>query len=244
MLEVCCGSFEDALHAHIGGAHRIELNSALHLGGLTPTVACLRLVKKHTSFPVICMVRMRDAGFCYSDRQYEQMVEEAKVLLENGADGLAFGFLLADASIDEKRTKEFVTLVHRYNKEAVFHRAFDCSTNPQKSMETLLSLQVDRLLTSGMKNTAMEGKDCIKMLQQEYGDKIEILPGSGIRTTNAKELVAYTGVSQVHSSCKAWQEDPTTITHVSYSYHNGAHESDYDIVSVEEVSALVDTLCK
>lgn len=95
-LEVCCGSYEDAMNAYHGGAKRIELNSALALGGLTPTIASLELIKNNTDLEVICMVRPRGAGFVYNELQSEQMIIEAEELLEHGADGIAFGFLDSD----------------------------------------------------------------------------------------------------------------------------------------------------
>ena len=87
IIEICCGSYEDALNAYHGGAKRIELNNALHLGGLTPSLATLKLTKKNTNLKVITMVRPRGAGFCYNEIEFEVMKEDAKSLLENGADG-------------------------------------------------------------------------------------------------------------------------------------------------------------
>lgn len=96
IIEVCAGSYEDCLSAALGGAERVELNSALSVGGLTPTVAVLRRVKQDTDLQVICMVRPRAAGFCYTEAEKALMFEEAELLLDSGADGLAFGFLNAD----------------------------------------------------------------------------------------------------------------------------------------------------
>ena len=93
IVEVCCGSYYDALQAQYGGARRIELNSALHLGGLTPSLATLLKVKDNTDLEVICMVRPRGAGFCYNDEDFEVMKLDAEILLDNGADGIAFGVL-------------------------------------------------------------------------------------------------------------------------------------------------------
>lgn len=240
MIEICCGSYEDALSAYKGGAKRIELNSALYLGGLTPTEASLKLTKRETDLTVICMVRPRGAGFCYTSYEFKQMMAEAENLLENGADGIASGFLLESHGIDVERTKEMVALIKSYQKEAVFHRAFDCVVDPYKSMEQLIDLDIDRVLTSGLKPKAIDGKELIRDLHKYYGERIEILAGSGINAENARELVRYTGISQIHSSCKAWMTDLTTSNeHVSYSYACGAEGEDYDIVSKEKVAELV-----
>ena len=240
MIEICCGSYEDALNAFNGGAKRIELNSALHLGGLTPSVASLKLTKKNTDLKVICMVRGRGAGFCYNEVEFEQMMAEAKDLLENGADGLAFGFLHANHEIDVERTKAMVSLIKEYDKEAVFHRAYDCVNDPHSSIEILIELGIDRLLTSGLQAKAMDGQGLIKELQSKYGDKIEILAGSGINATNAQAIMAATGIKQIHSSCKDWANDPTTSGEfVNYCYGPSGHEDDYDMVSKELVEKLV-----
>lgn len=240
MIEICCGSYEDAKNAYLGGAKRIELNSALHLGGLTPSVASLTLTKKNTDMKVICMVRPRGAGFCYNDIEFEQIIEDAKVLLENGADGLAFGFLNKDCTIDIDKTKIIVELIKKYNKEAVFHRAFDCVKEPIKSIEILIDIKIDRILTSGLREKAMEGKDMLKKLQEQYGEKIELLVGSGVNSSNAKELMEYTKINQVHSSCKDWCNDQTTSGEfVNYCYGSAGHENDYDFVSKNLVEQLM-----
>lgn len=240
MIEICCGSYEDAMHASMGGAKRIELNSALHLGGLTPSIGSLVLTKNNTNLEVICMVRPRGAGFCYQELEYQQMLEDAKVLLENGADGLAFGFLLPDHSIDSKRTKEMVALIKSYQKKAVFHRAFDCVKDPYSSIESLIEIGIDRILTSGLQAKAMDGKELIKELQEKYGKRIELLAGSGINISNAKEIMTYTGISQVHSSCKDWCRDSTTSGEfVNYCYGPVGHHDDYDLVSKELVESLI-----
>ncbi len=232
MIEICCGSYMDAYNAHLAGVKRIELNSALSLGGLTPSVASLKLTKENTDLEVICMARPRAAGFCYLEIEYTQLFNEAKQLLENGADGIAFGFLLADHTIDVARTKEMVGLIKSFNKKAVFHRAYDCVVNPIESIETLIDCGIDRVLTSGLQPTAIEGKEVIKMLQENYATQIEILPGSGVNASNVKELVAFTAVNQIHSSCKDFLTDITTSgKSVNYSYAGKEHINDYEVVN-------------
>ena len=171
IIEVCCGSYEDCIAADKGGAKRVELNSALSVGGLTPTLATLKRVKRDTDLKVICMDRPRAAGFS----EFETMMEDAEVMLENGADGIAFGFLTEEGNICLPYVEKMVDLIHSYRKEAVFHRAFDVTPDPFQSMEVLIDLGVDRVLTSGQKAKAMEGMDLIKQLQSQYGSQMEIL---------------------------------------------------------------------
>ena len=243
-VEICCGSYEDCLAAQKGNATRIELNSALHLGGLTPAIGTVKLAKKDVSLPIICMVRPRGCGFYYTEAEYKAMMMDAKELLEAGADGLAFGFLHEDGTVDIERNKEMITLIHAYNKEAVFHRAFDCAKDAYATMETLIELGVDRVLTSGLEAKAWDGRALIKDLQEKYGDKIEILAGSGVNATNAKALMEETGISQVHSSCKAWVKDPTTNVNpgVTYAYAAGDLALCYDVVSADLVATLMESV--
>ena len=240
LFEVCAGSVQDCINAQLGGADRVELNSALHLGGLTPSLAMLRLVKEKTSLKVICMDRPRAAGFCYDDVEIETMFEDAKILLENGADGISFGFLNSDATINVTETKKMVELIHQYQKEAVFHRAFDCVDDPMHAIKQLIDCGVDRILTSGLQPTAMQGASVLEKLQSAFGDQIELLAGSGINANNIRALKEQTGLHQFHGSCKEWCKDPTTtVGNVSYAYHES---DDYDCVSLEKVRSIVQEL--
>ncbi len=235
MIEICCGSYQDGITAYKCGIKRIELNSALSLGGLTPSVSTLKLLKKETNLKIICMVRSRGAGFCFSNEEYKQMKQEAIDLLENGADGLAFGFLNEDHTINKTYTKEFVEFIHSYHREAVFHRAVDCSVI-NKSISILIELGVDRVLTSGGKQTAAEGQDVIKELVKDYGHSIEILPGSGLNASNVPSFVKETGVTQIHASCKDYKEDlTTTYNDVDFGYN----KNKYEYVSEEHIKELM-----
>ena len=240
LFEVCAGSVQDCINAQLGGADRVELNSALHLGGLTPSLAMLKLVKEKTSLKVICMDRPRAAGFCYDDVEIETMFEDAKILLENGTDGMSFGFLNSDATINVTETKKMVELIHQYQKEAVFHRAFDCVDDPMHAIKQLIDCGVDRILTSGLQPTAMQGASVLEKLQSEFGNWIELLAGSGINANNIRALKEQTGLHQFHGSCKEWCKDPTTtVGNVSYAYHES---DDYDCVSLEKVKSIVQEL--
>ena len=114
LLEVCCGSVEDVLAARAGGADRVELNSCLFHGGLTPSIGELIAAKKMVDIPMMTMVRPRQGGFCYTDAEYRTALADAEQLLAHGADGLVFGFLNADGTLDEARTKELVALLYRW----------------------------------------------------------------------------------------------------------------------------------
>lgn len=232
ILEVCCGSYYDCIQAFKGNADRVELSTALHMGGLTPSISSLVLTKKNTTLKVICMARPRGAGFCYEKEYYESMLMDIKTMLEYGADGIAFGCLEDNGNINKAKTKEVVDMIKSYGKEAVFHRAFDCVSNPVEAIETLISLGVDRVLTSGLAAKAPDGIELLKKLQKDYGNSIQILAGSGINADNAPKIMDYTGITQIHSSCKTWLKDKTTTkNHVSYAYTDDNYA--YDVVDSE-----------
>lgn len=236
-LEVCCGSYYDALQAQYGGASRIELNSALYLGGLTPSIGTLLQVKENTDLEVICMIRSRAGGFCYGEEDIETMLLDAEILLDNGADGIAFGFLDEECGIDIDNTQKMVELIHSYGKTAVFHRAFDCTVDVHEAIDILIRLGVDRVLTSGQQRNAIYGKDMIKYLQDCYGEYIEIMAGCGLNSENVIQFIEDTGVYQIHSSCKEWLIDPTACgAYGSFSYH----DDEYEVVSFEQVEVMVE----
>ncbi len=238
-VEICCGSYHDALLAEAGGAKRVELNSAMALGGLTPSMSQLLLIKRETKLKVIAMARPRGAGFCYGQEDFKQMLFDCQMMMSHGADGVAFGCLKPDATIDLTQTELMVKAIKDKGGVAVFHRAFDCVKNPFEATEQLINLSVDRLLTSGQKEKAIEGWELIRQLNEAYKEKIEILAGGGVNEENALELVEKTGVTQIHSSCKHWITDPTTKGNdVSFSYLKGDHEYCYDGVSSHKVEAL------
>lgn len=239
IAEICCGSYYDGLQAAAGGAGRIELNNALHLGGLTPSLAELTMLKRDTNLNIVAMIRPRGAGFCYHKQDFDTMYADCKILLEHGADGIAFGCLNEDRTVHTEQTKRLLDLIKSYQGEAVFHRAFDCVPDPDRAMETLIEIKLDRVLTSGQKEKAVDGTVLIARLERDYGQSIEILAGGGVNHTNAGDLIRQTGIRQIHSSCKAWLPDPTTSGNgVSYAYDRGGTDH-YEVVSAELVEKLI-----
>lgn len=243
VFELCAGSYEDCLSAQKYGASRIELNSALSLGGLTPSETLLRRVKENCSLPVICMVRPREGGFFYSSDEIILMFEQAENLLLAGADGIAFGFLNEDRTINEEETRRMIDLIHVFGKQAVFHRAIDVCQNYEEAIKCLIRLGADRILTSGQRSSAIDGTERLKEIQEKYGQQIEILPGAGISDQNAVQLLEDTGLHQVHASCKGYICDPTTRAgEVSYSAYPGEYASCFMQADPEKIQKLAGAL--
>ncbi len=198
LLEVAGASVTDCLTAQECGADRVELNSALQLGGLTPSLGLLVEVKRRVRLPVIAMVRPRAGGFCYREAELQTMLRDAELLLEHDADGLAFGFLKEDGRIDEALCRRFLNQVRP--AATVFHRAFDLTPDPVAALETLIDLGIDRVMTSGGEASADAGVERIAALHEQAGRRIEILPAAGINPTTFARVLAHTGCEQLHAS--------------------------------------------
>lgn len=207
LIEVAVETLEGAQTAHAAGADRLELSCALELGGLTPSLGTLIKVKDAVPLPIIAMLRPRPGGFIYSDSDFNTMQQDADLLLNHGADGLAFGFLTPQRSIDIPRIRALLSQIAP--RQSVFHRAFDLTADPFATLETLVGLGITRILTSGRQATALAGADLIRRLIQQAGGRIEILPGGGINPGNVKALIAQTAPTQIHGSFSIPRIDPT-----------------------------------
>ncbi len=213
LLEVCVSSLGDALSAVEAGAGRVELNSALELGGLTPSPGLLREVVEALSVSpatVIAMVRPRPGGFCYRRSDLRVMKRDVAMALRLGADGVALGVLTANGEVDAERNAELIRPVLAAGRQAVFHRAFDLTPAPMEALETLIELGFHRVLTSGQAASALEGVGTIGALTRCAAGRIEVLPGGGVRPDNVARLMSFGGCAQLHGSMRTLRQDPST----------------------------------
>lgn len=203
-IEICIGNIGDALKLNNYPIDRIELNSALELGGLTPSIETLRYLKENINIPICVMCRPRGGNFVYNDIEFETMLKDAKIMLETRADGIVFGFLYENNQINIERTKKMVNLIHSFNAEAIFHKAFDEIDDLDEATRILIDCKVDRILTSGkaIYPNILEGCKRIKDLNDKYSDKIELLPGGGVRINNIKDVIRASNSKQIHMTSK------------------------------------------
>ncbi len=197
-IEVCVDSVVSAINAAKGGAHRVELCDNLFEGGTTPSAGMIAIVREQIRIGLQVMLRPRGGDFLYSAFEYTIMQHDLQIARAAGADGVVFGFLHPDGSIDKQRTKEIVTMARPMN--VTFHRAFDMVADPIQALEDLVSCGVDRVLTSGLERSAIEGMDMIARLVEKATDRIIILAGGGVRPHNIKKLVSHTHVQECHVS--------------------------------------------
>lgn len=195
-IEICLDSVESVIIAERAGADRVELCSDLFEGGLTPTVGTFLLAKERTNIPINVMIRPRGGDFCYSDIEFKVMKKEALFFKENGADALVFGILTPDGEIDKIRTKELIDIARPL--PVTFHRAFDMTRDAFRSLDTLLSLGVERVLTSGLEATVLEGADTLRALVERAGERMIVMPGSGINERNFNKIKNLIGAKEYH----------------------------------------------
>ena len=242
LIELCAGGIDDVLLAHAAGIQRIELNSGMSCGGLTPSPGLLQHARQFYSGQIIAMVRPREGGFCYSKAEFLQMLQDAEFLVQHGSDGLAVGFLNPDSTLDIQRCREFR---ERFpNQKLVFHRAFDVVADYASVLEQLVELKYDRILTSGGQPTASLGLQRLQDCQKQAAGRIEILPGSGIRAHNVREIVQHTGCRQVHTSARVQRQD-SSIADLSVIHFGGNPQSppgSYGAASATELTAVITAL--
>jgi copper homeostasis protein len=238
LLEVPVASVEDALAAQAGGADRLELNAALSVGGLTPSLGTLIEVKAAVSIPIVVMLRPRPGGFDYSPADFKVMQRDTDLLLQHGADGVAFGVMHADGQVDVARCQRLLRQLG--DTVAVFHRAFDVTPDPFAALERLIDLGFRRVMTSGQEESAHNGAALIAALIQRAARRIEILPAGGIQRFTVTDVVARTGCDQVHASLRTKRVDSSVAArpHVSFGGPIKLPEDRYDATSAEAVAEM------
>jgi len=241
-MEVCVDCIESAVYALRGGAKRIELCSALSEGGLTPSIGLLRTIRAQIVAPIFCMIRPRDGDFLYSDLELTIMEEDIQALLKEGANGLVFGCLTKDGQVDEPACSRLISTAKKSKPEVelTFHRAIDLSRDLFESAKAIHKLGFKRILTSGGKQTAEEGKDVIRDLISSYGDSSDLIvfPGGGINPDNLGDLLEHTNAFEFHASAR--QNQPSKMEYQNPSCSLGSNSSEYSrkVSTVEAVSQL------
>jgi copper homeostasis protein len=237
LLEICCGSLDDALEAAAGGADRLELCSALFLGGLTPSIGTILEAGRRLDTPFLTMIRPRAGGFQYSAAEFSTMRRDVAMAAEAGTDGVVFGILREDGTVDESRVKQL--LKEAGDLETVFHRAFDVTPDPFQALDALADLGITRVLTSGQRESVLEGAALIRELIGHADGRIEILPGGGIEPWNVRECVERTGCDQVHLT--ALREVPDRSTRARpWMTFGGALRPPEDVFQVTDAALVAD----
>jgi copper homeostasis protein len=199
MLEVCVDRLEAVRQAIDAGAQRIELSENLSVGGVTPSMDLLKATRAELSEALIVLVRCREGNFQYTPDELDRMLEEAREAIRLGADGVAVGACCADGSLDWDFLARVQRVVFQLSEaaELVVHRVFDRVPDPIPSIERLIELRYDRILTSG---GALHAVDALRKWNLAAANRLEILPAGGIHSLNAQRVLQETHCRQLHGS--------------------------------------------
>lgn len=196
LLEACVDDLDSAHAAVQGGADRLELCDSLGDGGTTPSHGMLGYLLDTLDVPVFPIIRPRGGDFCYSAAERRVMARDVDHALTLGSPGIVTGALTSDGEVDVEALREIV--LHRPGVPVTFHRAFDLVRDPIVALETLIDSGVARILTSGQRPTAWEGRALLAALVRRAGDRIVIMAGGGIHEDHVAALVQEAGVREIH----------------------------------------------
>lgn len=200
ILEVCADSVQSAVAAQEGGADRIELCSGLVIGGLSPSPALFKQIRKYTDLKIRTLLRPRFGDFCYDDYEFQTLKEEVEMFRELGADGVVIGMLNPDGTLDMERMEVLVNAAGDIG--ITLHRAFDVCRDPYEALEQCASIGIDTILTSGQKSSAWEGRGLLAELAEQAAGRVEILAGAGVNPGVIEKLAGCTAVRAFHMSGK------------------------------------------
>jgi copper homeostasis protein len=198
IVEVCVDSVEGAIAAQEGGAGRVELCANLAEGGTTPSAATIQVTRENISIPMHVLIRPRGGDFCYSALEFETMRRDLEWAKELGGDGVVFGILTEDGDVDMERTR---ALVYAARPMAVTcERTIDVAADASQTLDRLIALGIERVITSGQENSSMQALDLLRSLVQCAADRIIIMPCGGVSASNVGRILQHTGASEVHVS--------------------------------------------
>jgi copper homeostasis protein len=200
LLEVCVDSAESVTNAIEGGADRLELCSGLMLGGLTPSIGLARFALAQGKVPAYALIRPRNGHFVFSADEVTQMCDDITALRQVGVSGFVIGALTPDAEVDIAAMSQLIQATE--GADITFHRAFDQVVDPCDALEQLIKLGVSRILTSGQQANALQGAELLGELQRQAGQRLSVMAGAGVDSSNAQAIISASGISEIHASCK------------------------------------------
>lgn len=202
VLEVVAFTYNGCVNAVKGGADRIELCDNQLEGGTTPSYGMIKQIRENLDIQIYPLIRPRAGNFLYSEQEFQAMLDDIEVCKQLKCDGIAVGVQNNDGTIDADRMKRIVEKA--YPMGVTSNRVFDFTPDPFKALDILIDAGCERVLTSGQRNTAVEAMDLLAKLVQYAGDKIIIMPGSGVRPDNIERIVKTVKAKEYHSSARKY----------------------------------------
>jgi len=237
-MEVCANSVASALAAQKGGAIRVELCDNLQDGGTTPSYAQIKLAKELLKISVYPIIRPRGGDFLYSDLEFNLMRTDIEICKSLNCDGVVFGILKADGSVDKERCAALIALASPM--KVTFHRAFDRCNNMEKALEDIIEIGCERILSSGGKVTALEGAEKLKTLLKLAAGRITIMPGAGVRENNVASIIAITGATEFHATAKRFVNSEMKFKNTEINMGAADDEYSYELTDANMVKSLID----
>lgn len=243
-FEICANGVESCVAAQEGGADRVELCAGIPEGGTTPSYGEIKVARRllrSTRLHVI--IRPRGGDFVYSELEAERMLEDIAVCRELGVDGVVFGCLNADGTVDETLCRHLLDACGGLS--VTFHRAFDRCRDPETALLRLADMGFDRVLTSGQQPTALQGTALLARLQKLAAGRIALLAGCGVNEDNIASIYAQTGIREYHFSARVKVRGGMEYINPDvYMGDKNADETLLDYTSAARVRATIDSLCR
>lgn len=241
-FEICANSVKSCLAAQEGGAHRVELCTAIPEGGTTPSFGEIAIAREMLQIKLHVIIRPRSGDFLYSSLEIKSMLKDIEMCKKLNVDGVVFGVLNSTGDINIPAMNELMAASK--GMSVTFHRAFDMCHDPHASLEQIINLGCDRLLTSGQRSTAEEGIPLLKKLNEQAGNRIILLAGSGVNETNIQRIASETDISEFHFSAREKQESQMTYRNHIVSMGGTVHIDEYEnaFTSSGKVKSIIDAL--
>lgn len=235
-LEVIGFDLASCSIAEICGATRIELCANPEEGGTTPSYGMIAVARANTSIELCPIIRPRGGDFLFTELEFRAMLADIEQCGLLGCDGVVIGMLSKDGHVDVQRCSELIRRAG--SMKVTFHRAFDRAKDPMRSLEEIIELGCARILTSGLRPNVDMGKDMLRTLVDAAGDRITIMPGSGVRSANVLALAKFTGARAFHSSARA--SHPTSMDYVNPAMAEELNSISIDPGEVRELRRILD----
>lgn len=239
MVEVCANGVESCLAAQQGGADRVELCAGIPEGGTTPSYGEIKVARRVlTTTRLHVIIRPRGGDFLYTDLEVERMAADIAVCRDLGVDGVVFGCLRADGTVDMDRNQYLMECSK--GMSVTFHRAFDRTANPEQALEDVIALGFDRILTSGQQPKAEQGIDLLAKLNRQAAGRIVLMAGSGVTEQNIRHIQEATSLTEFHFSGR--EPKPSAMLYVNpslYMGRPGTNEAALDYTTSRRVAATI-----
>lgn len=235
VLEVCAFHIESCLIAEKCGAVRVELCDNPIEGGTTPSYGTIKRVREKVSIKLYPILRPRSGNYFYSDEEFAILKDDIEMCKQLGCDGISVGISKINSEVDTERLKRIVEWAGPMG--VTCNRIFDCAPDAFKALEDIISCGCERILTSGQKSAAPDAADFLKQLVNKAGNRIIIMPGAGVKSSNIAKLRDASGAKEFHSSARKIAPNPVTYINKEVSDYGNVY-----IADEVEVKAMIDAL--